>query len=98
MFSTWSYETELPLSLDTLRAMASRLPTDVYRCKGVVHSAEAPGRRAILQVVGKRVDLTLDAEWGGRTPRTCIVAIGRHGTVDREALRDTFDRCVVTGR
>ena len=97
-FSTWSYQTERPLSLEALRDVASRLPTNIYRCKGVVHSADAPERRAVLQVVGKRVDLALENEWGDRTPRTRIVAIGAHGTLDRQGLREKFDRCVVTDR
>jgi hypothetical protein len=28
-----------------------------------------------------------------RTPRTQIVAIGAHGTVENETLRQRFDRC-----
>ena len=97
-FSTWSYQTERPLSLEALRDVASRLPSNIYRCKGVVHSAHAPERRAVLQVVGKRVDLALENEWGDRTPRTQIVAIGAHGTLDRQGLREKFDGCVVTDR
>ncbi|MGH8701236.1 MAG: CobW family GTP-binding protein [Burkholderiales bacterium] len=94
-FSTWSYETDVPLSLDLLRETARKLPASVYRCKGVVHSADAPGRRAVLQVVGKRVDLTLESEWGERTPRTRLVAIGARGAVDGDTLRASLDRCVV---
>jgi G3E family GTPase len=94
-FSTWSYETDRPVSLESLREVASRLPSNIYRCKGVIHSADVPARRAVLQVVGKRVDLTLEAEWGGRTPRSQIVAIGAYGTLDGAALQDKFDRCVV---
>ena len=59
VFGTWSYETEEPLSLEALRDTARRLPASVYRCKGVVHAAEEPGRRVILQVVGKRVDIVV---------------------------------------
>lgn len=92
-FSTWSYETEQPLSLEALREVASRLPVHIYRCKGVVHSAEAPHRRAVLQVVGKRVDISLEDAWGGRPPRTRIVVIGAHRTLDSETLRERFDRC-----
>ena len=33
-------------------------------------------RRAVLQVVGRRVDISLEDEWEERTPRTRIVAIG----------------------
>ena len=50
---TWSFETDLPMSLEALRATAKGLPSAIYRCKGVVHSSDAPDRRAILQVVGE---------------------------------------------
>ena len=92
-FSTWSYETEQPLSLEALREVASRLPVNIYRCKGVVHSAEAPHRRAVLQVVGKRVDISLEDGWGDRSPRTRIVAIGAHRALDDATLRERFDHC-----
>ena len=92
-FSTWSYESDQPLSLEALRAVASRLPSDIYRCKGVIHSADAPDRRAVLQVVGKRVDIALADAWGERPPRTRIVAIGAHRTLDEAMLRERFDRC-----
>lgn len=92
-FSTWSYETDRPLALEALQEAASRLPVNIYRCKGVVYVADAPERRAVLQVVGKRVDIALQDEWGSRTPRTQIVAIGAPGSIDEEALRERFDLC-----
>ena len=92
-FSTWSYETEQPLALDTLRKVAARLPANVYRCKGVVYCTDAPRRRAVLQVVGRRVDITLDDDWGDRTPRTRIVAIGAKNGLDHAMLRQAFDGC-----
>ena len=64
-FRTWSYETDEPLSLEALRESASKLPASVYRCKGVIHTAEEPDRRAILQVVGKRVDIAVEEDWNG---------------------------------
>ncbi|MGH7866007.1 MAG: CobW family GTP-binding protein [Candidatus Binataceae bacterium] len=97
-FSTWSYETAEPLSLEALREAARKLPASIYRCKGVIHSADAPARRAVLQVVGKRVDLTLDTEWGDRTPRTQIVAIGAHGTLNDTALLEKFETCIASSR
>ena len=93
VFRTWSYETEEPLSLEALRETARQLPASVYRCKGVVHAAEEPGRRVILQVVGKRVDIAVGDEWEGREPRTRLVAIGAHVGVDGAALREVFDSC-----
>lgn len=93
LFKTWSYETEEPLDLEALREVARKLPASIYRCKGVVHTAEEPGRRIILQVVGKRVDLAVGDEWGDKEPRTRIIAIGVHGGVDGASLRENFDRC-----
>lgn len=70
VFSTESYETDLPLSLDRLREALKTLPPDVYRAKGIVNSADAPRHRVVVQIVGRRVDITIDDEWGERTPRT----------------------------
>ena len=76
LFKTWSYETDEPLSLAALQESARRLPASVYRCKGVVHTVEDPGRRTILQVVGKRVDIAPGGAWDDGGPRTRMVVIG----------------------
>ncbi len=95
VFSTWSYESDRPFSLDALREMVRReLPASIYRCKGIVYAAEAPERRAVLQVVGRRTDVALQDEWGDRTPRTQIVALGAPDSIDAEDLRKRFDACV----
>ena len=93
-FSTWSYETDQPLSLEALRETARKLPATIYRAKGVIYSSDAPARRAVLQVVGKRVELSLQDEWGGRAPRTQIVVIGAAGGIDGAILRDQFQKAV----
>lgn len=93
IFSTWSYETNEPLSLQALRETARKLPASVYRCKGIVRTVEEPDRRIILQIVGKRVDVAVGDEWNGRAPRTRLVAIGLHDGVDGDALREVFDSC-----
>jgi len=93
-FSTWSYETGRPLSLEALREAASKLPANIYRAKGVIYTSDTPERRAVLQVVGRRVDISLEDEWGERPPRTRIVAIGAPGAIDQEALRDKFEHCL----
>ncbi|QWG12675.1 GTP-binding protein [Bradyrhizobium sediminis] len=95
-FSTWSYETDQPLSLEALREAASKLAANVYRAKGVIYSADAPERRAVLQVVGRRVDISLEDAWGKRRPRTQIVAIGAHGAIDKEALHHKLEQCLST--
>jgi G3E family GTPase len=93
-FSTWSYETDQPLSLEALRETASKLPANIYRTKGVIYTADAPERRMVLQVVGKRVDISMEDAWGERPPRTQVVAIGAPGAIDKEALRARFEQCL----
>ncbi len=95
-FSTWSYETDRPFSLEVLRETASRLPANIYRAKGVIYTADAPARRALLQVVGRRVDISLEDDWGERPARTRIVAIGGPAAIDTDALRDQFEGCLCT--
>jgi G3E family GTPase len=93
-FSTWSYETDRPLSLDALSRTAARLPDTIYRLKGVVYAADTPAQRAVLQMVGRRVDVALDGQWGGRAPCTRIVAIGAPGSINAEVLETQFDACI----
>ncbi len=93
-FATWSYETDRPLSLEVLRKAASKLPAEIYRAKGVIHTEGDPAQRAVLQVVGRRVDLALAGTWGAQTPHTRIVAIGAPGAIDSDALERSFDRCI----
>lgn len=93
-FGTWSYETDRPLSLETLREAASKLPANIYRAKGVIYAVDDPERRAVLQVVGRRVDIAVADEWGARAPHTQIVAIGAAGAMEREALQAAIERCL----
>ena len=58
-FSTWSYETKRPMSLEALREAARKLPGNIFRAKGVIYSSDVPGRRVLLQVVGRRVDISM---------------------------------------
>ena len=71
---------------------AAKLPAGIYRAKGVVAASEAPERRAVLQVVGKRVDVSFDGDWGGQAPRTRIVAIGAAGTIGPGDLENALRR------
>lgn len=93
-FTTWSFETDRPLSLDAVRAAARALPGNVYRAKGVIHSVDDPAHPAVLQVVGRRVDLHVRGEWGERTPRSQLVVIGAAGALDERELGETFAACI----
>src|SRR5208337_470638 len=94
VFSTWSYETDRPLAVEALRETMRKLPGNVYRAKGVVYTTDAPKRRAVLQVVGRRVDISLQDDWGQRAPRTQIVAIGAAGSIDSRVMEKTFASCI----
>jgi G3E family GTPase len=94
VFSTWSYETDRPLALEALRQSMRKLPGTIYRAKGFVYTTDAPQRRAVLQVVGRRVDISLDEEWGERAPRTQIVAIGAAGGIDASQMERIFASCI----
>ena len=97
-FSTWSYETTRPLSLEALREAARKLPGSIYRAKGVVHTSDAPDRPAVLQVVGKRVDISISDGWDQRVPRTQIVAIGAAGSIDAPLMEGIFNSCIAAQR
>jgi G3E family GTPase len=92
-FSTWSYETSRPLSLEALWEAARKLPGNIYRAKGVIYTSDAPNRRAVLQVVGRRVDISIQEEWDLRVPRTQIVAIGAARSIDTRLMERIFTSC-----
>lgn len=94
MFATWKYETEHPLSLESLREVVATLPVGIYRAKGIVYSSDNPARRVILQVVGRRIDISLADQWGARPPRTQIVAIGAPGSLNPPAIEELFDKAI----
>jgi G3E family GTPase len=70
-----------------------KLPGTICRAK--VYNADAPQRRAVLQAVRRRVDISLQEEWGERAPRSQIVVIGAHDGIDPTMLCHQFNLTVV---
>jgi G3E family GTPase len=94
-FSTWSYETDRPFLLKALQDMIKRkLPANIYRCKGIFHATEAPDKRFVLQVVGRRADITSNKSWGDAKPQSRIVAIAHRTSLDMDELKALFDSCL----
>jgi len=90
MFQTWSYESEKSFSLEALREFVRReLPASIYRCKGIIYTADNPGKRYALQAVGRRTEILELDDWGKRTPKTKIVAIG--SSINKEELKSNFE-------
>ena len=71
-----------------------KLPGNIYRCKGIVYTAEHPQQRVILQAVGRRSDIALEKEWSDRAPLTQIVAIGAPDSIDNGELTELFESCI----
>jgi len=90
MNETSAAETAVPLTVLTGFLGA------IYRCKGIVHAVDSPDRRGVLQVVGRRVDITLEEPWGERPSRTRIVAIGMPGKVAPEERCALFEDCLAS--
>ncbi|WP_170456316.1 CobW family GTP-binding protein [Ruegeria arenilitoris] len=89
-FSTTMIKAEQPISLSSLRGAIRKLPGDVYRLKGFVFSEEDPDYRILVQVVGKRMDISRDGAWGDRKPETRLVAIGAPGALSEHVLTDAL--------
>lgn len=94
LFHTWQYVEERPLSFRTLQQAINKLPPSIYRAKGFLYLAEDPARQYVLQVVGKRADVTSGAAWGEQTPQTRLVLIGAAGGVDAVGLTAVFQSCL----
>jgi G3E family GTPase len=93
-FSTWTYQTDQPLALEALGETMRKLPGTIYRAKGVIYTRDVPQRRAVLQVVGRRVDISVQDTWGRRPPRTQIVTIGAAGGIDPGLLENLLTSCI----
>ncbi len=94
VYSSWSWTSHQPLSLQALKRAVNTLPSSIFRFKGVVYAQEVPERRVILQVVGTRASYTIGEAWGDELPRTQLVAIGKPNGFDPEALNARFQDCL----
>lgn len=92
-FSSWSYTSRQPFGLKALREVVLNLPVAIFRAKGLLYLADVPHRRAILQAVGPRVNVTLGEPWDDEPPRTQLVFLSTPGDLDEAALQAAFDRC-----
>ncbi len=86
-YDTWSHDRSGSLDRSALEAFISALPEGVLRAKGFVHLSDDPEHRHVLQIVGRRVSLTRDAQWVvGEDRRTRLVVIAAPGTLDHGLL------------
>ena len=96
-FSTWHWSASKPVSLPRLQSALERLPSTVYRAKGIVHLEELPDYQISLQMVGKRYNLRDSAPWDDLQPSSDVVLIAEEGCLDPAELKQLFDGCLGTG-
>ena len=97
VFDTWTYTSDAPVHLAMLESVLTHVPSTVFRVKGFVHVVEEPERRMVVQLVGRRATITRSRGWGTEEPRTRLVFISRHGTVDYAAIGSALDGGRSTG-
>ncbi len=94
-FWTWSFRSSRPLSSRRLRRAVNALPAAVVRAKGTVQLASHPQKRAVMHVVGRRAELSLDRPWGAEPPATGLVLIGSGDPLPPQELEAMFRACEV---
>ncbi len=95
-FDRWYFEADTPLCSEALREVMRGLPGTVYRVKGVISLASSPGARALVQGVGRRLDLEPLRESPDKGSRSRLVVIGAAGSLDAERLEAAFAGCRVS--
>ena len=93
-FATWSYESEAALSLEKVTHAVKNLPIGIFRAKGIIACNREPKTRAVLNMVGKRVDISMEKNLRDRNELTRIVTIGTPGAMTTDKLYELFKQCV----
>lgn len=93
-YDVWSGSSATALDRSAVTDFVEGLPAGVLRAKGIVHLADDPGHRYVLQVVGRRSEFTRDRAWlADEQPETRLVVLGLVDT-----LRDDTAFAESTGR
>lgn len=79
-YETWSLTRSEPIERSSLDAFVETLEPGVLRAKGIIHLADDPEHRYVLQVVGRRATVVRGGPWQGETPGTRVVVIGTPGS------------------
>jgi G3E family GTPase len=95
-FTAWTYTVDAPLDLHRLLETLKSLPTSIFRAKGIIWVADAPGLRVALHMVGRRINTDILGRWGDAAPRTEIVFIATTDTGSPDDIARDLDACRVT--
>lgn len=73
---SWVVQRDEPVPRAVMERLARRMAGRIFRAKGFIHLAEEPGRRFLLQQVGRRWSIEDAGDWNSAAPRTQIICIG----------------------
>ncbi|MFT7009361.1 MAG: G3E family GTPase [Colwellia sp.] len=93
-FSTFSWQSEQPLSLAKLRRVLKELPETIYRAKGLVYFNEVKERSCIVHLVGIRTNIEKGPQWQTEKPSSQLVMIA-WDEIDKVAISSALDSCIV---
>lgn len=96
LYRPWSFSSVGTFDPGALRAALDELPVGIIRAKAIVQVEGVADRQVIVHVVGKRVEVTAGEPWGPGPRRSAIVAIGKAGSFDPQALTRRFEACVTS--
>lgn len=92
-FETWTFRSERPMSLYGLRRALRKLPKEVFRAKGFVYAAEDQATKVVMQVAGRRAELSEVGAWAEGEAATEIVFLGAEGSLDPAKLQELLESC-----
>ena len=93
-FETWTFRSERPMSLYGLRRALRKLPKEVFRAKGFVYAAEDRATKVVMQVAGRRAELSEVGEWNEGEEATEIVFLGPEGALVPAELQALMESCM----
>ncbi|MFI5002869.1 MAG: CobW family GTP-binding protein [Reyranellales bacterium] len=85
-FKSWSYSWPDPVDRAALLDMLGSRRSEILRGKGIVRFADAPDRRSVVHLVGRRLDVSDGGPWGD-TEDSRLVLLGLKpmlGSLQRE--------------
>lgn len=91
-FESWSWQSDQPLDSGKFRDAMRQFPPGLLRAKGILHFADRSEDRGVFHLVGKRSSLEIEPRHAPASSQ--LVAIGRRGTFDAEALRSLCEGCL----
>jgi len=87
-----AYRSTRPFDAERLNDFLCRLPTNVYRGKGILWVSEIPQHKVIMHQVGDRHGFEPGPDWAGRERESRLVFIGKG--MDRARILQEIEACL----